>query len=254
MVTHRLPVAQSADTVLVVSDGAIVESGSPAELKGRPDGAYAALWAAGPEIEARVAVAAPAPAADPEEVVTHRALLDSDEDPELVRQILEDLRTGALGVDAHTLDTNGDAAGTGSPATAAMAGLMIGETDEELESFLVGAGGVQAMAESILDAIRLAIDPAVVGDLSVAFKIRDGDQHHRWVLVSATDASGATLDMSDMEAMISMSVSGPDLLRLALGQLEAIEGVMSGRIVLAGDLEHVVRLGAIFAAGPALVG
>ena len=252
MVTHRLPVAQSADTVLVVSDGAIVESGSPAALKARRGGAYAALWAAGPEIEARVADAAPVRPADPDESVTHRALRHTDRDPELVREILEDLRTGALGADAHTLD--GDGASAGSPATAAMAGLMIGETDEELGAFLVGAGGVQAMAESILDAIRLAIDPAVVGDLSVAFEIGDGDRRHRWVLVSATDASGATLDMSDIETMLSMSLSGPDLLRLALGQLEAIDGVMSGRIVLAGDLEHVVRLGAIFSAGPALVG
>ncbi|HJR24346.1 MAG TPA: ATP-binding cassette domain-containing protein, partial [Acidimicrobiales bacterium] len=53
MVTHRLPVAQSADVVVVVADGAIVESGSPAALKRRRSSAYAALWARGPEVEAR---------------------------------------------------------------------------------------------------------------------------------------------------------------------------------------------------------
>ena len=53
-------------------------------------------------------------------------------------------------------------------------------------------------------------------------------------------------------ASLSMRLSGPDLLRLALGQLDPIEGVMAGRIVLAGDLEQVMRLGSIFSAGPAL--
>ena len=250
MVTHRLPVAQSADTVIVVADGAVAESGPPDALKGRPNSAYAALWAAGPEIEARVADAAPArPSTEPEP--TPGAAPVTAEDPEIVRRVLEDLRTGALGADAHTLDDAAAAAG-GSPATAAMAGMMIGETDEELEVFLVGAGGVEAMAHSILDALRSAMDPAVVGDLTVAFEVGDGDVHHRWVLSSVTEASAATLERAEIDAALSLRLSGPDLLRLALGQLEAIDGVMSGRIVLAGDLEQIVRLGSIFAAGPAL--
>jgi len=72
------------------------------------------------------------------------------------------------------------------------------------------------------------------------------------VLGSMAEASGATLDLGDAIALLSMRLSGPDLLRLALGQLDPIEGVMNGRIVLAGDLEHVMRLGSIFSAGPAL--
>jgi ATP-binding cassette subfamily B protein len=250
MVTHRLPVAQSADLVIVVADGAVVETGAPEDLKGRAGSAYAALWAAGPEIEARVADAAPATVADEPDEVRH-ALPAGADDPVIVRRALDDLRTGALGVAAHSLDAEGDTA-PGSPATAAMAGMMIGETDDELEAFLLGAGGVEAMAHSILDALRSAIDPAVVGDLTVAFEIGDGEALHRWVLASVAEASAATLERAEVEAALSLRLSGPDLLRLALGQLEAIDGVMSGRIVLAGDLEHIVRLGSIFAAGPAL--
>jgi ATP-binding cassette subfamily B protein len=250
MVTHRLPVAQSADTVIVVADGAVAETGAPAALK-RAGGAYAALWAAGPEVEARVADAAPALPAEEEPVTVRRPAPVGADDPEIVRRVLDDLRTGALGADAHSLDADGEAA-AGSPATAAMAGLVIGETDEELEAFLAGAGGVEAMAHSILDALRSAIDPGVVGDLTVAFDVGDGERRHRWVLASQADASAATLEKAQMEAALSLSLSGPDLLRLALGQLDAIDGVMSGRIVLAGDIEHIVRLGSIFAAGPAL--
>jgi hypothetical protein len=255
MVTHRLPVAQSADTVLVVADGAIVESGSPASLKARKGGAYAALWEAGPEVEARVAevVTAASAAYDDEDVPARPAVAPTGEDPEIVRQVLEDLRTGVLGANAHTLDEGAPAVGTRSAATAALAGQVIGETDEELDAFLVGAGGVEAMAHSILDALRSAVDPAVVGDLTVAFEVGDGDGgRHRWVLASAAEANAATLDKADHEAALSLALSGPDLLRLAIGQLDAIEAVMDGRIVLTGDLEQIVRLGDIFAAGPAL--
>jgi ATP-binding cassette subfamily B protein len=256
MVTHRLPVAQSADTVLVVADGAIVEAGPPDGLRDRADSAYAALWAAGPEIEARVAettLAASAAYTEADDAPTRRVAVPvGGDDPEIVRQVLEDLRTGALGADAHTLDEEDDGSARSS-ATAALAGLVIGETDEELDAFLVGAGGVEAMSHSILDALRSAIDPAVVGDLTVAFDVGDGDGgHHRWVLSSSADADAATLERAEIEAALSLGLSGPDLLRLALGQLDAIDGVMTGRIVLAGDLEQIVRLGQIFEAGPAL--
>jgi hypothetical protein len=165
--------------------------------------------------------------------------------------MLEDLRTGALGAGLHTLDADAEAT-AGSAATAAMAGKVIGETDEELEAFLLGAGGVQAMAHSVLDALRGSIDPGQVGDLTVAFEVGDGDEHHRFVLTSKADALGASLDLGDAIAALSLRLNGPDLLRLALGQLDPIEGIMSGRIVLAGDLEQIVRLGQIFSAGPAL--
>jgi ATP-binding cassette subfamily B protein len=257
MVTHRLPVAQSADTVLVVSDGAIVESGSPATLKRRKGGAYAALWKAGPEIEARVAeVATSASSAydDADAAAGLAVAAAAGEDPEIVRQVLADLRSGALGADAHTLDGTAPGGGARPAATAALAGMVIGETDEELEAFLVGAGGVAAMAESVLDALRSAIDPAVVGDLRVGFEVGDGEHRHRWVLASVADASGATLEKAeaDADAALSLGLSGPDLLRLAIGQLDAIDAVMTGRIVLTGDLEQIARLSQIFAAGPAL--
>jgi putative sterol carrier protein len=73
------------------------------------------------------------------------------------------------------------------------------------------------------------------------------------VLGSAVDEAAATLVRDDvLAAALSMRISGTDLLRLALGQLDPIEGVMGGRISLTGDLEQVMRLGSIFAAGPAL--
>jgi hypothetical protein len=106
------------------------------------------------------------------------------------------------------------------------------------------------MAHSVLEALRSGIDPGQVGDLTVAFEVGDGDGHHRWVLGSVADAAGGTLERGDGPASLSMRIGGTDLLRLALGQLDPIEGVMAGRIVLAGDLEQVVRLGAIFASGP----
>ena len=252
MITHRLPVAQSADTVVVVDDGTIVESGAPSALKRRKSSAYSALWAAGPEVEARVAGALEDPNLVEEAPVIVPLPAAGEEDPPIVQQVLEDLRNGVLGVNLHTID-DGDAP-AGSAATAALAGKMIGETDEELETFLVGAGGIEAMAHSVLDALRSAVDTGQVGDFAVAFEVTDGDGHHRWVLGSEIDAAAATLERGDGLAALTMRISGTDLLRLALGQLDPIEGVMGGRIVMAGDLEQITRLSQIFAAGPALVG
>jgi ATP-binding cassette subfamily B protein len=250
MITHRLPVAQSADLVVVVADGTVVEQGTPSALKRRKTSAYARLWASGPEVDARVEGAAEDPMLLEEAPV--RVPVADGQDPPIVAALLADLRTGRLGVDLHT--AGGDGPPAGSPATAAMAGKVIGETDEELETFLVGAGGVEAMAHAVLDALRSAIDPGQIGDLTVAFEVGDGDGHHRWVLTSAAEASAATLVREDdLIASLSMRLSGPDLLRLTLGQLDPIEGVMSGRIVLAGDLEQVMRLGQIFQAGPGLL-
>jgi len=254
MITHRLPVAQSAELVVVVADGAVVEMGAPATLKRRKDGAYARLWAAGPEVEARIAAtyAPPVDEADVERAEVERAAADIDDEP-LVRQLIADLKSGALGASNHTLDANTDGeASNASAATAALAGKVIGETDEELEAFLIGAGGARELARAILDTLRSGIDPAVVGDLSVAFEVLDGDDVHRLVLVSEEEALGAVVHEDDREADLVLRIAGIDLLRLALGQLDAIEGVMNGRIQLTGDLEQVARLGQIFAAGPAL--
>jgi ATP-binding cassette subfamily B protein len=257
MVTHRLPVAQSADLVFVVADGSIVESGRPDELKANPQGAYAALWAAGPEVEARVASSHTE--ADVEEVAAavgghhdlHRPHVDATVDAPMVLQVLDDLRTGALGADAHTLDQHAEGA-AGPPAMAALAGKVIGETDEELESFLIGAGGVEALARSVLDAIRSGIDPGVVGHLRLGLAVGDGDVVHRLMLVSEPEAAGAVLVDGHEGAQLVMGIAGLDLLRLAMGQLDAIDAVMSGRITLTGDLALVAKLGQIFQAGPAL--
>ncbi len=43
VIAHRLSTVQTADRVLVLDHGRIVEDGSPAELIGRADGQYAAL-------------------------------------------------------------------------------------------------------------------------------------------------------------------------------------------------------------------
>jgi ABC-type multidrug transport system fused ATPase/permease subunit len=52
MITHRLPVAEAADVVIVVSEGGIAEHGRPADLLAR-NGAYAALWGEGGDVDAR---------------------------------------------------------------------------------------------------------------------------------------------------------------------------------------------------------
>ena len=57
-ITHRLPVARTADRVAVVDGGRIVEHGTHDQLT-EMAGAYAALWELGPEIEADVVVADP---------------------------------------------------------------------------------------------------------------------------------------------------------------------------------------------------
>jgi hypothetical protein len=135
---------------------------------------------------------------------------------------------------------------------AALAGKVIGETDEELEAFLVGAGGVEALARSVLDAIRSGIDPAVVGELRLGLAVGDGAVTHELMLVSEPEASGAVLVDGHQGAQLVMGIAGLDLLRLAIGQLDAIDAVMSGRITLTGDLNLVAKLAQIFQAGPAL--
>src|SRR5690606_19963841 len=192
--------------------------------------------------------------AGPEDEALRPARADGDDsaDPPIVQRVLEDLRTGALGAEAHTLDKVSEAAGNPSPAMAAMAGQVIGETDEELEAFLVGAGGAAALARSVLDAIRSGIDPAVVGDLRLGMAVVDGDETHRFTIVSEAEAAGAELVEGDAGARLTMTIGGLDLLRLAIGQLEPIEAVMSGRITLTGDLELVAKLAQVFQAAAAL--
>ena len=46
VIAHRLSTIAQADTVVVMRNGEVVESGAPAELARRPGGAYAALVAA----------------------------------------------------------------------------------------------------------------------------------------------------------------------------------------------------------------
>ena len=123
-------------------------------------------------------------------------------------------------------------------------------TPTRLLDFLDGAGGVETVANAILDTIRSGIDPEVTGDLAVAFEITEEEAVHRWVLASRSDANAATLASGAGAGAASLGVrmSGPDLLRLSLGQLDPIEGVMSGRVVLSGDLEQLGRLGSVFAA------
>ena len=259
MITHRLPVAQAADLVVVVADGAVAEIGKPAALKRRKTGAYSTLWKSGPEVDARVAGTERPDLAGDLVAVGATANGHAIDDHPLVLQTLADLRSGALGASAHTLDDGADGEGmpsaTASAATAALTGKVIGETDEELVAFLAAAGGVEVVAHGILDALRSAVDPASAGAMTVAFEVGEGDSHHRWVLVSDPDASGATLETAAArEAALTIRLDGPDLLRLALGQLDPIEGVMTGRLALSGDLEQVARLGQLFSGANALAG
>ncbi len=46
VIAHRLPTARSADRIVVVAGGKVVEQGTHAELLARPDGHYAGLWRA----------------------------------------------------------------------------------------------------------------------------------------------------------------------------------------------------------------
>ena len=201
MVTHRLPVAQSADTVLVVAEGAVVEIGAARRAQ------------AAPERRLRRAVGRRPRGRGPRRRGGHvradrrrrgrcrahpgrsaGAGRGPRDRPPACSRTCAPARSAPTPTRSTTAAVRRPAA---SPATAAMAGMVIGETDEELEAFLVGAGGVEAMAHSILDALRSAIDPAVVGDLTVAFEVGDGEAHHRWVLSSATDAGAATLERAD---------------------------------------------------------
>ena len=43
IVAHRLSTIQDVDRVIVLKNGAVQEEGSPAELRGRPGGAFADL-------------------------------------------------------------------------------------------------------------------------------------------------------------------------------------------------------------------
>jgi ATP-binding cassette subfamily B protein len=43
IVSHRLSLARTADRVLVIADGRIVENGQPDELLARPDSHFAAM-------------------------------------------------------------------------------------------------------------------------------------------------------------------------------------------------------------------
>ena len=44
VIAHHLDQVRGADTVVVLEDGRIVESGAPDDLLERPDGAFAKLW------------------------------------------------------------------------------------------------------------------------------------------------------------------------------------------------------------------
>ena len=44
VIAHHLDQVRRADTVVVLEDGRIVESGAPDDLLERPDGAFAKLW------------------------------------------------------------------------------------------------------------------------------------------------------------------------------------------------------------------
>ena len=44
-IAHRLDTLMHCDRVVVMGDGAVVESGAPLELRERPGGRFAELWA-----------------------------------------------------------------------------------------------------------------------------------------------------------------------------------------------------------------
>ena len=220
MITHRLPVAESADLVVVVADGRIAEQGKPQQLK-RRKGAYAALWKAGPEVDARVAGSDEARLAAMDralDVAVRTVVVTVPYEDPIITATLLDLTSGSLGASSHSLDT-ADGASTRPRAEAALTATMIGETDEEILAFLDGAGGVEAVGDTLLETMRLGIDPAVAGDLSIGFVVNDGVTDHRWVLTSTESASAATLSRSG-DASLTIRVGASDLLRMTLGQLD----------------------------------
>ncbi len=243
MITHRLPVAESADRVIVVDDGGIVEEGTPKALL-RRKGAYAALWREGGDVDARsrAATVAAGTLVVPDVPVNGVPTVAH----KLLDQALDDLRSGSLGRTAHTIEPPAVPARS---ATADLLGKVLGETEDDLRTFVAGAGGTAAVGGPLREARGSGIDHAVVGDLRLGFAITDdAGAVHRWTLVAV--AGVVTLEVGDADAALTLRTTTVDFLRLGLGSLDAVAAIMDDRLAVEGDLELLARISSLFSTNP----
>lgn len=244
MITHRLPVAESADRVIVVSDGTIAEDGPPHELLAAR-GAYWRLWQDGGDVDAREEVEVDIPKGRlvvPDDVIPMNGHVPPAVHHRLLEKARRDLRSGALGRTAHDLDASPAPARS---ATADLLGKVMGETDEELAAFIEGAGGTVAVVGPLLEALGSGVDPNVVGEIRLAFEITALDGIvHRWVLESS--ATAVTVTAGDAPAELTMRTGAVQFLRLGLGSLDPVAAIMDGTLGLEGDLELLARISTIF--------
>jgi hypothetical protein len=157
-----------------------------------------------------------------------------------------DLSSGALGRTAHQPDA---VAPPARSATAELVGKVLGETDEEMTTFIDGAGGTDAVVGPLLEALGSGVEHSTVGDLRLGFEISSADGTvHRWVLEVAD--TGTQLHVGQDPADLTLRTSAVDLLRMGLGSLDPVAAIMDGRLSLEGDLELLSRISSLFSDSP----
>lgn len=128
------------------------------------------------------------------------------------------------------------APGAGGPASAALASMLEGRSDDEVINFVKQAG-YDAVLGQIFSAMqaRFRPDKAAGHRAVIQYDINtpDGAESYQAVVAFGTCTAGKG---TDADPSVTLVLSLPDFLRLISGKLDGVQAFMSGKLKIRGDM------------------
>jgi putative sterol carrier protein len=124
----------------------------------------------------------------------------------------------------------------------ALAQLLEGRSDEEINEF-VKAAGIDAVLSQVFDAMKSRLDPQKsAGQTAVVqwdVKAPDGTQSYQFKI---DNGSGSWTQGTPDTPRVTLTFSLADFLRFVAGQLDGMQAFMAGKLQLAGDMMFATTL------------
>ena len=136
---------------------------------------------------------------------------------------------------------------TTDPQLDMFASLIKGKSDEEIYAAVSAFGGVEPIADGIINGMLGQLNPALAQDTVMGYRITtpDGAYPYR-IEVTRAPATAVMTKVEPADAQVTVEISAADFFRLLVGALDPMAAFGDGRLKLEGDMMFAMQAQGMF--------